>query len=57
MKAILNFSLKPIVDEILESIRQVNTVPVQVKSKVYLGPVELRRYVRTLRKTRQTNVN
>jgi len=56
MKAFPNFSLKPILNEILESIRQVNPVPIPVESKVYLSPVELRRYVRNLRKTRQTNV-
>ena len=55
MKAFPNFSLKPIVDEILQSMRQVNTVPVPVESKVYLSPVELRRYVRNLRKNRQTD--
>jgi len=56
MKAFPNFSLKTIVDEILESMRQVNTVPVPVESKVYLSPVELRRYVRNLRKNRQTDL-
>ena len=56
MKAFPNFSLKPIIDEILESMRQVNTVPVQVESKVYLTPLELRRYVRNLRKIRQTDL-
>ena len=55
MKAFPNFSLKPILDEILGSVRQVNTVPVPVESKVYLSPVELRRYIRDLRKNRQTN--
>ena len=57
MKAFPNFSLKPIVDEILQSMRQVNTVPVPVESKVYLGPVEFRRYVRNLRKNRQTDTD
>lgn len=57
MKAFPGFSLKPIMDEILKSLRQANTVPVRVESKVYLSPVELRRYVRNLRKTRQTNVD
>ena len=55
MKAFPNFSLKPIMDEILESMRQVNIVPVYVESRVYLSPVELRRYVRNLRKIRQTD--
>ena len=55
MKAFPNFSLKPILDEILGSMRQVNTVPVPVELKVYLSPVELRRYVRNLRKNRQTD--
>lgn len=55
MKAFPNFSLKPIMDEILESIRRVNTVPVPVESRAYLSPVELRRYVRNLRKIRQTD--
>ncbi len=55
MKAFPNFSLKPIIDEVLESVRQMYTEPVPVESKVYLSPVELRRYVRNLRKMRQTN--
>lgn len=56
MKAFPNLSLKPIVDEILEAMHQVNVQPVPVESKTYLSPVELRRYVRNLRKNRQTDV-
>lgn len=57
MKAFPNFTLKPIIREILGSMRQVNPVPVPVVSKIYLGPVELRRYVRNLRKNRQPDAD
>lgn len=56
MKAFPSFSFKPIIDEILESLRRVNAVPVPVESKAYLSPVEIRRYVRNLRKNRQTDI-
>lgn len=57
MKAFPNLSLKPIIDEILAAMHQVNTLPVPVESRTYLSPVELRRYVRNLRKTRQTDIH
>jgi hypothetical protein len=56
MKAFPSFSFKPIIDEILESLRRVKAVPVPVESKAYLSPVEIRRYVRNLRKNRQTDI-
>ncbi|HEY97256.1 MAG TPA: hypothetical protein G4O16_03645 [Dehalococcoidia bacterium] len=56
MKAFPDLALKPIIDEILATVHQVNTLPVPVESKTCLSPVELRRYVRNLRKTRQTGI-
>jgi hypothetical protein len=56
MKAFPSFSLKPVLDEILESLHRLRTVPVPVASKAYLSPVEIRRYVRNLRKSRQTEI-
>ena len=56
MKAFPNLSLKPILNEIAEAFSQFNAVPVRVESKTYLRPVEIRRYVRNLRKYRQTGI-
>ncbi len=54
MKAFPNLSLKPILNEIIEAFNQLNAAPVRVESATYLRPVEIRRYVRNLRKYRQT---
>lgn len=54
MKAFPNFSLKPIINEIIEAINQLNARPVQVAQVEYLSPIEIRRYLRRLRENRQS---
>jgi hypothetical protein len=53
MKAFPTFSLKPMLNEIIESLNRVDAVPVPVESEARLRPVEIRRFVRRLRKNRQ----
>lgn len=53
MKAFPNFSLKPIINEIIEAINQFNARPVRVEQVEYLSPIEVRRYLRRLRENRQ----
>jgi hypothetical protein len=56
MKAFPELSLKTIMDEIKGALRQADVVPVPVESKANLSPVELRRYVRNLRRNRQIDI-
>ena len=52
MKALPNLSLKPILNEIIETFNQFNAAPVRVESTSNLSPVEIRRYIRKLRENR-----
>ena len=54
MKAFPNFSLKPILNEIIEAFSQFNARPVRVEQVSYLSPIEVRRYLRKLRENRQS---
>ena len=56
MKAFPNFSLKPIINEIIEAINQFNAKPVRVEQVEYLSPIEVRRYLRRLRENRQYTI-
>ena len=53
MKAFPNISLKPILDEITEALRQFRVAPVRIESSPRLSPVEIRRYIQELRKYRR----
>ena len=54
MKAFPNFSLKPILNEIIEAFSEFNARPVRVEQVSYLSPIEVRRYLRKLRENRQS---
>jgi hypothetical protein len=56
MKAFPNISMKPILDEITAAFCQFRTAPVRIESSPRLSPIEIRRYIRELRKYRQNGV-